>query len=346
LFDNEFDPFGSGIVITEIMQNPSAVSDADGEWFELHNTSEKYVDLKDWIIRDDSIESEYHTISISVVVGPGEYILFAVNGEDSTNGGLTPDYVYSFSDISLSNSADGLVIENSVGMVIDTVVWDDGASFPDPSGASMNLDIHSLDSSDNDVGDNWCQSLNSYGDGDLGTPGTPNIHCPQTGDIVVTEIMQNPSAVSDSAGEWFEVRNNTNSEIDLENWLIQDDATLAEVHQVATSVPIEPGEYAVLAVNGNTNLNGGVVADYVYTTISLGNSDDGISLKLPSGELIDSVVWDNGSTFPDPSGASMNLDNDSLDSVSNDVGSNWCVASSAYGSGDLGTPGSVNDDCP
>ena len=40
------------IVINEIMQNPSAVSDSDGEWFEIYNDSQDTVDLTDWIVRD------------------------------------------------------------------------------------------------------------------------------------------------------------------------------------------------------------------------------------------------------------------------------------------------------
>ena len=42
------------------------------------------------------------------------------------------------------------------------------------------------------------------------------------GDVVINEIMQNPSAVSDSAGEWFELFNPTGSAIDINGWTIQD----------------------------------------------------------------------------------------------------------------------------
>jgi len=57
------------------------------------------------------------------------------------------------------------------------------------------------------------------------------------------------------------------------------------------------------------------------------------------------VAWDDGVSFPDPEGASMALDPAHLDAGDNDDGSSWCEASSAYGEGDLGTPGAANDAC-
>jgi hypothetical protein len=36
-----------------------------------------------------------------------------------------------------------------------------------------------------------------------------------TGDIVITEVMQNPSAVADNVGEWFEVHNISGQTVNL-----------------------------------------------------------------------------------------------------------------------------------
>ena len=33
------------------------------------------------------------------------------------------------------------------------------------------------------------------------------------------------------------------------------------------------------------------------------------------------------------------------DATSNDTGANWCDGSTAYGDGDMGTPGAANDVC-
>ena len=45
------------VVINEIMQNPSAVSDSNGEWFEIHNPAGVPVDIDGWTIRDDDFDS-------------------------------------------------------------------------------------------------------------------------------------------------------------------------------------------------------------------------------------------------------------------------------------------------
>ncbi|MBT4277502.1 VWA domain-containing protein [Candidatus Falkowbacteria bacterium] len=159
------------------------------------------------------------------------------------------------------------------------------------------------------------------------------------GDIVINEIMQNPQAVLDSNGEWFEVYNTTLQDIDLINCVMSDND--GETHTIATSLIVPSLGYAVLTKNGEESQNGGIIPDYVYSGHILSNSSDEIVLTCDDTE-IDRVEYDNGATFPDPSGASMILADSSLD---NNIGANWCVSSSSFGSGDLGTPGSENDTC-
>lgn len=157
------------IVIDEIMQNPAAVSDTYGEWFELYNTTASPIDLAGCVIRDDAINT--HTITSLTIPAHG-YSVLAKNGDPAQNGGITPDYVYG-NDMTLSNAADQIILEcNQVE--IDRVDYDGGPLFPDPNGASMTLGDPSLD---NNVGSNWCEASSPYGAGDLGTPGTANDTC-------------------------------------------------------------------------------------------------------------------------------------------------------------------------
>ena len=161
------------------------------------------------------------------------------------------------------------------------------------------------------------------------------------GDVVINEIMQNPSAVSDSNGEWFELYNTTDSDIDLESCVISDIDT--DSHIVLNSLIIPANGYSVLARNDNALQNGGVDVDYKYDSFVLGNSDDEIVLTCDNVE-IDYVGFDDGATFPDPSGASIILGWPNLD---NNVGINWCESSLAWdGSvGDFGSPGKINESC-
>ena len=159
------------------------------------------------------------------------------------------------------------------------------------------------------------------------------------GDLVINEIMQNPAAVSDSNGEWFEVFNTTGSPIDMNGLVIQDDGS--NTHTISSSVMVPAGGFAVLGRNSNSGTNGGVTVDYQYSSFTLANGDDEV-LILHGLTEIDRVNYDGGPSFPDPTGASMALNDLTND---NNDGSNWCTSSTAFGDGDLGTPGATND-CP
>ena len=166
--------------------------------------------------------------------------------------------------------------------------------------------------------------------------------CPNIGDIIITEIMNDPNAVSDTNGEWFEVYNTTNAPIDMNGWTIKDDGT--DNHVIGSSVVVPPMSYAVLGRNDNASQNGGVTVNYEYSSFILGNSGDEVVL-LCGGNEIDRVNYDGGPNFPDPTGASMNLDPGSFNATANNTGSNWCESTTIFGSSDKGSPGSANINC-
>jgi hypothetical protein len=161
------------------------------------------------------------------------------------------------------------------------------------------------------------------------------------GDVVINEIIQNPAAVADGSGEWFELYNPTGSGIDLDGWTIRDDDIDSHVISNGSPLVIPAGGYLVLGNNSDSGTNGGVTVNYNYgSSWFLANGDDEVVLLDGSLVEIDRVNYDDGATFPDPTGASMAL---SVPNLDNNIGANWCVASTPYGSGDLGTPGAAND---
>jgi len=169
------------------------------------------------------------------------------------------------------------------------------------------------------------------------------------GDLVITEVMQNPDSVFDSEGEWFEVWNPTATDFQLMGITFQDDVSTTEKFTVDLPVGIPAGGYGVFAVNGDSATNGGLPqVDYVFlgggtsANFTLGNSTDGIKIFAVDGVTeIDTVIWDNGATFPDPTGQSMAL-MAGLDGVANDTGANWCTGKTKFGMGDMGSPGAPN----
>ena len=169
-------------------------------------------------------------------------------------------------------------------------------------------------------------------------PGVAAIFPPP--EIVITEIMQNPAAVSDTNGEWFEVFNPTGSAIDIDGWTIRDDGSNSHTISKGGPLLVPAGGFLVLARNDNSLTNGGVTVDYEYAGFFLGNGDDEVVLLDTDLNEIDRVNYDGGPAFPDPTGATMSLIAASLD---NNVGANWCTATTSFGAGDKGTPGTFND---
>jgi hypothetical protein len=154
------------LVITEILQDPDAVADALGEWFEVLNASGAAVDLGGLVLSD--LDIDHHVVDGHPVVPAGGRAVFGRNADPATNGGVAVDVVFR---MWLANGTDELILSNEAG-VIDEVAWDGGAAFPDPRGAAMAVSEAALQ--DNDLGGSWCEAVTPFGDGDHGTPGAPN----------------------------------------------------------------------------------------------------------------------------------------------------------------------------
>jgi len=163
---------------------------------------------------------------------------------------------------------------------------------------------------------------------------------PSPYNIVVTEVMVNPSAVSDTYGEWFEIYNNDTISIDLAGWRIADsEDNLHELQTVSIEFYIIPGDYLVLGRNADSAENGGYNADYEYWGFQLSNSSDEIFLIDDEGRIVDEIEYT--SSFPFSSGASMYLRNVEFD---NAVDTSWAMSETPFGDGDYGTPGRAWDD--
>lgn len=194
-----------------------------------------------------------------------------------------------------------------------------------------------VDGVDTDTVADW--TLESFSlPGDNTPTGGGSNGCP-TAPLVINEIMNNPGAVSDSAGEWFEIFNPSIESIDINGWTIMDDGGNSHVIDNGGPLLAPIGGYLVLGINADSGTNGGASVDYQYDNFFLANGDDEVVLVDSDGREVDRVNYDGGPNFPDPNGASMSLIDSALD---NNVGENWCTSTTAFGAGDFGTPGAVN----
>ncbi len=165
------------------------------------------------------------------------------------------------------------------------------------------------------------------------------------GKLLITEIMFDPAALSDSEGEWFEIYNNSDKTINLQNLVITRDET--NKHTILDFIELQPGDYYVLSRTANAT---DAPNSYVYGTSVLMPNNGAIlgiyneDKDMQAGTLIFSVNY-GADYFPSPSGASIILNPDKMNAADAISGTSWCISSSAYNTGDLGTPGKMNDLC-
>lgn len=171
---------------------------------------------------------------------------------------------------------------------------------------------------------------------------------PVSGAVIITELMIDTSAVSDGDGEYIELFNRSETAIDINGWVLRDDAV--DRHVILSSGPllIQPESYLVLGINGDVTFNGNVDLDYEYGyDFKLDNDFDEVILE-DGNVIIDQVLYDERSDWYIPKGRSLGLDASAYDAFLNDVPSNWCQAITAIPPGtgtDKGTPGLPNDSC-
>lgn len=169
--------FPGALVITEIMNNPAAVSDDEGEWFELYNATGQALSLQGAVILHQPNNPDGHVISAPLLAPAGGYVVLARNGEPAHNGGVVADYVYG-SAVSLNNDSDYLAIETAEGELVDETSWDELSGL-DPNGASRTLDRFHANANDNDDDAYFCEASTPMAASiDNGTPGADNDACP------------------------------------------------------------------------------------------------------------------------------------------------------------------------
>ncbi|MFO7567092.1 MAG: lamin tail domain-containing protein [Enhygromyxa sp.] len=341
------------LMISEVMANPST-PEPGGEWFELYASAA--FDLNGLELGKGGAIS--HTVSSATCleVAADSYVVLARSDVDANNCSL-PQVDYVYASLTLNNSNSDLQIGYG-GEILAEYAW---ASTQDGVGDSYDMDAMS-----------WCPSVEPFGCGDLGTPGAENPACgggmgmegmcfdgdgwreivvPVYGDVVISEIMANPSG-AEPANEWFELR--ALASFDLNGlWLgrdhMADVMNAAPMHLVdsADCLSVSPGETALFARSNDPATNGGLPpVTYVYSSPGLNNSNSGLYVATEF-ELLDQVSW---STTSD--GRSTSLDPASYDPALNDIANNaapWCftpaVVDNQYGAGGHGTPNADNLSC-
>jgi len=155
------------LVFTELMVDPLASMDGEGEWIELANRSGRTVWLDGLVLRVDGEATGL--LATGAAVEPGARVLLGVSADPARNGGVTLAALWA--DRPLGNRGGELALEAD-GVVLDHTTW--AAA---PAGASLGLDLEVADPAANDLAEAWCPATEPWADGDFGSPGTTNEPC-------------------------------------------------------------------------------------------------------------------------------------------------------------------------
>ena len=198
------------------------------------------------------------------------------------------------------------------------------------------------------------------------------------GDIVVTEVARQPykggsGRSTNGNAQWFEVYNPGTAPIDMSGWYIEDQVGDFFYIDPDAALVVPAGGYAVLCYD-DVAFSSPSQCDYTWGDSALGvnqyglpqfdttyyfDRDEDLVALYVDGNLIDQVAWNllpgtGGAIWPRTARYSMRLDDNALDSVSNDQTSRWClsptVAYVTYTAGgltlsDYGSPGAANGSC-
>ncbi|HET9481135.1 MAG TPA: lamin tail domain-containing protein, partial [Candidatus Polarisedimenticolia bacterium] len=316
------------------------LADTNDEWMELYNNTSADIDLSGWtLVAADGTP----TISLSGVIPAHGYFLLE-RTDDNSVPGVAADLIYTGA---LGNTVEDLSLRDGLGALQDRVdAWYFGSNTTKATMERANTLAEGTLSSSWANGPVEGTPMNSGGGGAGCTPPTRIVACQPGGPfpfrvggpIVINEVMANPAAVGDSAGEYVELYNSGTTTVDLEGWILHDDGTDDFTIATGGSVPLAPGAFFVIAASANPLGNGGFTPDLTWTGFFVSNSGDEVVLVDDLGVEQDRLVYTDA-PFTTSSGRSLERVSPRLPTSD---GLSWAEARALMPMGDLGTPGAVN----
>lgn len=259
---------GPVLVINEVMADPSAVADDNGEWIEVHNAGDAAVNLQGWTLVSNNDAA--HTIANSVTVAAGGYAVLARVGAKNRNGGVTANYTYG-TGINLANGADWVALRNA-GSTVDSVAWSAA-----PAGASRGVKDPMQDNTDVG-GTNWSTQTSVFGKGDKGTPGKVNNgYVAPVGPIAtVTVSPATASIVSGTTQQFSATARDANGNIVATTFTwSSSNSSIATVDAGGLAAGVAAGSAQIRASAPN-----GVMGEAALTVTSSGGGDPGSELVV------------------------------------------------------------------
>jgi PKD repeat protein len=314
-----------GVMITEIMYNPIDAGNDTIEFIELYNKGSVAVNLKDW-----HFSSGVGFTFPDVTLAPGAYSIVARDAVAMQN--TFNISCYQWTDGLLDDAGEPIVLKDAIGQTVDSVYYHSTSPWPttpNNGGPSLTFCNTSLD---NSLGENWSASTNQVAVNGLGQAiyASPLATCSSGANLVITEIMYNPPETGTDTLEFIEIYNAGNT-LNLEGYSFS-----TGVEFVFPNVELAAGNYLLVAGNASAIQNTFGKAALQWTSGSLSNSGEALTIKDNFGSIVDEVTYtdtDPWSPLADGYGPSLTL----CDPQSNNaLALNWKASSELAAVNSLG----------
>jgi hypothetical protein len=276
--------------------------------------------------------------------------LLAVQGgcfsEPSSNSGTGDDLATTVAPGESSGDSTGAVTSDptteSGPVEGETTLTPEGSSGDAPGDTSVG---GSDDGSSSGVADSSGDSGGSTDGGSTGGDAPLGVEDLVPGDLVITEVMWNPSCGMDSC-EWLEILNLTASDVNLLDLYVRDDDdNAANQGRVTDDVIVGPGELVVIT-------RGAGSWPYEFDAASVYGPNPGLNNNRPDRVSIrnETEMLDETASFPFDAdeGIAWSLSGNAQDAGSNDSSLNWCLATTVLPTDvtdEFGTPLVPNEAC-
>lgn len=260
--------YSAKIIITEFLPNPED-NDTDNEFIEVYNAGSQDENIGGWTMDDKLGKTRSYSIPENTIIRVGEYKVFTS----------------SETRIVLNNSGDGIVLKNRNGETINETPTS-GAASEDVSYALKDDGI-------------WAWTKRP-------TPGTKNIieieekektkvetiNANKTEDaleetinydysdgIIITELLPDPEGSDNKLNyEWIEIYNDSDKEVDLRGWMIDDIQNKgSKPYVIKDGRKVKPQGYEVFSKE--------------ETSVILNNTEDEVNIVWPDGTVVDSINY-------------------------------------------------------
>lgn len=280
--------------VAEFMYHSDA-SINSGDWIEMVNPSNQFsLNVSSWSIQDNEHFNRF-VIPVQTIIPPSGRVVIAEDRSRFEAAYPEVNNVIGSMGFALSNNSDQINIFDTDNQLRFSFTYSDEQPWP------LGVDGHGR-SVEREVGVNDPNAPSSWFAGcEWGSPGTAYQICDST--LLINEINYR-SNLTLNAGDWWELKNTSSSDINLGGYIIRDEEEL-NTYTIPAGTVIESGGHLVFVSDAELFESRFPAVENLIETegLSFGNNDV-IRLYDNAGLLVKSTAY--SSSFPWPQEANGN----------------------------------------